>query len=263
MTDGARHWAIGDVHGHAKTLAALWPRLDFDLTGDRLWLVGDLVNRGPDSLGALRWARSMASTLGDRFACVLGNHDLHLLAAAAGRREPGEDLRPILDAPDAADLLEWLRFRPLAVREGGRLLVHAGLWPTWSVDETLMWARRLEGLLRGGSTDLLTGGKALLGKGEIGEALYALTTLRLLRTDGRPSTFKGPPDDAPPGDVPWFEAPHRRWRGLEVVCGHWAALGVHRRAGVVCALDSGVAWGGPLTAIRLDDGELVQQEPVG
>ncbi|MEO1369094.1 MAG: metallophosphoesterase, partial [Acidobacteriota bacterium] len=110
MTRPPALWAIGDVHGHLQTLEALVGRLErdfgLDLDRDRLWLVGDLVNRGPDSPGVLRWARSMSRSLGDRFACVLGNHDLHLLAAAAGLREPDDDLRPVLDAPDVAELLE-------------------------------------------------------------------------------------------------------------------------------------------------------------
>ncbi|MEM8997348.1 MAG: metallophosphoesterase, partial [Acidobacteriota bacterium] len=122
MSPAPALWAIGDVHGHLPTLEALVGRLErdfgLDLARDRLWLVGDLVNRGPDSLGVLRWARSTSRALGERFACVLGNHDLHLLAAAAGLREPAGDLRPVLDAPDAAELLDWLRHRPLAVRDG-------------------------------------------------------------------------------------------------------------------------------------------------
>ncbi|MEO1086118.1 MAG: bis(5'-nucleosyl)-tetraphosphatase (symmetrical), partial [Acidobacteriota bacterium] len=222
-----------------------------------------LVNRGPDSLGVLRWAHRTADALGDRFACVLGNHDLHLLAAAAGLRKPSDELRPVLDAPDAAELLEWLRHRPLAVRGDRRLLVHAGLWPSWSVDAALDWARQLEAGIRAGDPALLAGAKSLYRQGELGRALYAFTALRLLRPDGSPSTFKGPPDEAPAGDVPWFDAESRHSRDVEVVCGHWAALGVRRLPGQLQVLDSGVAWGGPLSAVRLGDGVLVQQAPVG
>ncbi|MEM8995414.1 MAG: diadenosine tetraphosphatase, partial [Acidobacteriota bacterium] len=151
----------------------------------------------------------------------------------------------------------------LAVRDGDRLLVHAGLWPHWTVGRALDRARRLEARLRTGDTDLLAGAKALYRRGGLGRALYAFTALRLLRPDGSPSSFKGPPGEAPAGDLPWFDAESRKSRDVEVVCGHWAALGAYRRPGQLQALDSGVAWGGPLSAVRLDDGALVQQAPVG
>ena len=264
MPEGDRRcvtWAIGDVHGRKRTLDALLERLRPDMDRDRLWLVGDLVNRGPDSAGVLRWARRTAGELGDRFACVLGNHDLHLLAAAAGLRAPDEDLHGVLDAPDAPQLLAWLRRRPLVHRHGTPLLVHAAVWPRWHAAAAETWARRVEHCLAT-SNALLIGAKEARAQpgelGQLGDALYAFTVLRMLESDGEPCGHKGPPEQAPAGCTPWFDVPARRSTGVHVVCGHWAALGLRLEDGV-SALDSGAAWDGPLSAVRLEDRCVVQQ----
>lgn len=280
----ARTWVIGDIHGWKDVLDRLLHRLEregLDYDRDRLWLVGDLVNRGPDSLGVLRWARDLEARMGDRFVTVLGNHDLHLLAAAAGRREPTDDLWPVLEADDADDLLAWLRRRPFAHRdkigvegEGDGdakaapvllapvLLVHAGLWPAWSGEDAIAWARKTETFLQGRRGDALLPGDPPTHEeppdAELVHALEAFVSLRTLDARAAPCRHKGPPEDAPPGCWPWFDASPRAWRDHRVIFGHWAALGRHRDrrpdgTGVE-GLDSGVAWGGELTALRLDDG---------
>ena len=154
-------WAVGDVHGRLKTLEALVARLDFDPSLDRLWMVGDLVHRGSESLGVLRWARRASKRWGDRFACVLGNHDLGLLAAAAGLREPNPEVRDVLEAPDRDKLIRWLRRRPLVVHSRRLLLVHAGLWPHWSAKDAEAWAHHVHQRLQS-DDDLLS--EAVKGK---------------------------------------------------------------------------------------------------
>lgn len=259
-------WAIGDIHGRKKTLEALLARLELDPARDRLWLVGDLVNRGPDSLGVLRWARQSSERLGARFANVLGNHDLQLLAMWRGLRPTNEFLRPVLEAPDRDELLDWLRRRPLLVRDGGHVLVHAGLWPQWSAGDAEAWARRVERRLR--QSDELLERSALrrhkvractAEEGDLASALYAFTVLRMLQPDGGPSGHKGPPEDAPAGHISWFDQPCRKSRDVHVVCGHWAALGRRLLDGVT-ALDSGAAWDRPLSACRLEGRHVVQQQ---
>ncbi|MEM8931395.1 MAG: symmetrical bis(5'-nucleosyl)-tetraphosphatase [Acidobacteriota bacterium] len=270
-------WVIGDVHGWKPVLDRLLDRMageGFDVDRDHLWMVGDLVHRGPDSLGVLRWAKAMDERMSKRFVAVLGNHDLHLLATATGRRKQSADLMSILDADDADALLAWLRRRPLAHRAtvAGQdvLLIHAGLWPEWNAGDAIDWARRAEAALRGPQGDAL-----LPGRGPVDEepadpdlvrAMEAFTLLRTLDARSAPCRDKGPPDQAPPGCWPWFDASPRRWRDHRVLFGHWAALGRHRGTTSdgrgVEGLDSGCAWGGALTALRLDDGvEIAEPNP--
>ncbi len=264
-------YAIGDVHGCSATLRALLDGLPFRPERDRLWMVGDLVNRGPDSLGVLRWARRTSETLGDRFAAVLGNHDLHLLGLASGvvPAKRRDTLEPVLRAPDRDELLDWLASRPLLQRTDDAVLVHGGLPPCWELDEAEELARDAEAGL--GSPER----RRLLASFEKPPArwrddleplerrsfvLAALTLIRMVSADGSPCLgFTGPPDQAPRGCKPWYDAPGRTSTGATVVCGHWAALGLHLAPGVV-ALDSGCVWGGPLTAVRLEDGEVFQVE---
>lgn len=262
-------YAIGDIHGCWKTLVSLLDDLPYDWRCDQLWLVGDLVNRGPDSLSVLRWARDLAERAAGRLQVVLGNHDLHLLGVWHGCRasRPDDQLQQVLEAPDCDEILVWLRSRPVAVRAplgdaGQFLLVHAGLSPLWQPDEVDFRARRLERALSG--PDLLT----LLSKprandqpesealAETWRDLEAFTRIRMCDETGRPRRFTGPPEEAPPGLIPWFEHPLRRKPSKEtVVFGHWAALGARTGSGWR-SLDSGVAWGGDLTAVRLEDGRL-------
>lgn len=259
-------WVIGDVHGCLETLEALLRRLEIDPRRDRVAFVGDLVNRGPSSLGVLRRVRGLAEQMDERFACVLGNHDLHLLGQALGEpARDGDTFDEVLSAPDAASLVSWLRARPLAALVGNALVVHAALDPDWSVAEALSRAAELGALLGGPEArQLLARGKAdalpaVLRRAR--EQLSWFTRVRTCREDGRPCEgFSGAPEQAPAGCLPWYELPHRGTGDVVVAFGHWAALG--RRVlhdGRVVALDSGCAWGGELSAYRLEDGTVVAE----
>jgi bis(5'-nucleosyl)-tetraphosphatase (symmetrical) len=262
-------YAIGDVHGWFGTLERLLGQIRFDPRQDRLWLVGDLVNRGPRSLEVLRWAVAHDS----RILVVLGNHDLHLLARAAGVGEVKrrDALEEVLAAPDRDDLLSWLVRRPLLVREGPFVMVHAGLLPAWNAGEAEALARETEEALQGPEGPKLLAAlekkeverwkKGIAGRDRVRVALVGFTRLRTLTADGRTCPeFSGPPEQAPRGCRPWYEL----WQpeaGETVLFGHWAALGFRRLPAAVC-LDSGCAWGQSLTALRLDDGAIFQ-EPSG
>ncbi len=264
-------YAIGDVHGCAATLRALLDGLPFRPDRDRLWLVGDLVNRGPDSLGVLRWARRASEELGDRFFAVLGNHDLHLLGLAAGivPAKRRDTLEPVLRAPDRDELLAWLASRPLLHRDGDTVLVHGGLPPRWGLAEAERLAREAEGALASPERRRLLAAfdrpptrwcEDLPPLDRRAFVLAALTLIRMVGADGSPCLgFSGAPDRAPRGCVPWYRVPERASAGATVVCGHWAALGLHLAPGVV-ALDTGCVWGGQLTAVRLEDAEVFQVE---
>jgi bis(5'-nucleosyl)-tetraphosphatase (symmetrical) len=256
-------WAIGDVHGCYRTLRKLLKKIGFAKSEDRLWFTGDLVNRGPRSLEVLEWAADHDW----RIESVLGNHDLHLLALAFGVTEerPRDTLRPILKSSRQVPLLDWLRRRPLAVGNPARLMVHAGVLPSWTVEEALSIAARLEARLRSPDASQLLAAvrrKGIKADEESSEvrALRVFALIRTVRADGEICRdFAGRPEDSPKGCLPWFEVPDRRSAGTEIVFGHWAAAGFRRGADIL-ALDSGCAWGGQLTAVRLDDGERVQVE---
>ena len=259
-------YVIGDIHACFKTLQRLIETIRFDCLKDRLWLVGDLVNRGPGSLEVLRWVKG----IGERAICVLGNHDLHLLAAARGVM-PGRTARtfhPLLSAPDCEDLLDWLQHRPLIHIEESNCLVHAGLVPQWSLEEAGRLSREVESTLSGsqasdllryaGRRQALQGYNRLAGLDRLAGILQVMTQIRTCTLSGQLCLeFSGPPDQAPAGCLPWYDIPNRRSNSAQVFFGHWAALGVLRRPGVT-ALDAGCAWGGPLAAIRLEDGVLYQ-----
>lgn len=257
-------WAIGDIHGCFDTLEALWPRLGFDRDADRLWLVGDLVNRGPKSLEVLRWAKRLGEQLGERLAVVLGNHDLHLLALDRGVNPPKrlDTLDAVLAAPDRAELVAWLRRQSFLVRRGEFVLVHAGLLPDWGLERAEALADRLEELLGSPEEEDLLARHAdpddPAPPAELRRARAAFTLLRACSTDGVPCHFSGAPEDAPSGCHPWY----RLWRpaahGVTVVCGHWAAQGLRLEPDMM-ALDSACVWGGKLTAIRLEDRRVVEQ----
>lgn len=259
-------YAIGDIHGCFDSLRRLLRHIRYDRRQDRLWLVGDLVNRGPRSLDVLRWAAGEE----DRIVTVLGNHDLHLLGLAWGvsvskRRDSLDDL---LTASDRDDLLAWLRRRPLLHRQDGWILVHAGLYPAWSLDKSERLAREVEAWLRGdraaelvASVEKKTAERwkgGLAGLERVRTALAGFARLRTIDEDGRMcAEFSGPPREAPKGCVPWFAVPGRRSAEGRIVFGHWAALGLWRQGGIF-ALDTGCVWGRELTALRLDDGEVFQ-----
>jgi bis(5'-nucleosyl)-tetraphosphatase (symmetrical) len=258
-------FAIGDLQGCHAEFMALLERLRFDAARDRLWLTGDLVNRGPNSLAVLREVKA----LGDAATVVLGNHDLHLLALAFApktvrKREP--ELRAVLDAPDAAELLEWLAARPLLHREPGVgwTLIHAGLPPQWTLAEAERCAREVEQAIRSDSAGLLESmygdepdrwSPALKGAARNRFTINCLTRLRFVDREGRLAlAFKGRIADAPAGTVPWFRHPGRATRADPLVFGHWSALGYLAEPGLRC-LDTGCVWGGALTALRLDGDE--------
>ena len=254
-------YAIGDVQGCYRELQLLLMSLQFDPARDRLWFAGDLVNRGPHSLEVLRFVRD----LGAAALTVLGNHDLHLLAAAAdpARVKARDTLHPILDAPDRDELLDWLRHRPLLHHDAelGYTLVHAGLPPQWDLPLAQACAREVEEALRGTHTDYFAHmygdeprrwSNDLAGWERLRFITNCLTRLRYCGGDGHLALgHKGAPGSQPAGLVPWFEAPRRRSRNLNILFGHWSTLGAYTAPGIF-ALDSGCLWGGQLTALRLD-----------
>ena len=256
-------YAIGDIQGCYDPFRNLLDELAFDPASDTLWLTGDLVNRGPKSLKTLRFVRS----LGDSVITVLGNHDLHLLALAAGKVRGGrrfETLRKILDAADCDELLDWLRHRPLAHYNESldTLLVHAGTHPAWGVKKTLARAAEVEAELREGKY------KALLGKmygnspnkwsGDLSGykrlrfIINCLTRMRMITNKGRMNfSHNGSPYRARKNLVPWFDYGGRASASARVVFGHWSALGLIVMPNLI-SLDSGCVWGRQLTAVRLD-----------
>lgn len=261
-------FAIGDLQGCAKEFDSLLDRIAFDADpNNHLWLVGDLVSRGPDSLACLR----RVYALRDRLTCVLGNHDLHLLAQAAGvSPKQRSDLQPILDARDAEDLLLWLRHRPLLHVDQPRnlALVHAGLPPEWTIDDALAEADAVHRVLRGPKYRTLLAGMygdgparwspQLRGLERQRFAINCFTRLRYCDRDGQLLLDqKMAPTDAPAGSTPWFAAPRRASRGMRVLFGHWSTLGqVAWPAHNVHGLDTGCVWGGALTALNIDSGSL-------
>jgi bis(5'-nucleosyl)-tetraphosphatase (symmetrical) len=257
-------YAIGDIQGCGAELDRLLERIHFDPAADRIWFVGDLVNRGPESLAVLRTVRR----LGDAAVTVLGNHDLHLLAVAlVGQSTKRRDtLDEILRAPDRDELLAWLRTRPMLHHDAtlGWTMVHAGFAPEWDLALAQACARELETALRDDQRyrklfEHMYGDRPaqwsadLKGWERLRFITNCFTRLRLCNADGALDlAFKGELDDAPKGLMPWFRVPGRRSRGLKIVCGHWSALGFHDGDGVL-AIDTGCVWGGKLCAVRLDE----------
>jgi bis(5'-nucleosyl)-tetraphosphatase (symmetrical) len=258
-------YAIGDIQGCLEPFRALLAKLRFSPERDELWLVGDLVNRGPDSLGVLRHVRQ----LGAAARTVLGNHDLHLLALHHDpRRKPrgGDTLDEVLAAPDREPLLDWLIERPLVIDDAPHrdLLLHAGVVPEWSRGETIANARAAEQALRADPPGFLArmyGNKPVRWKDAATAAdrhrftINVLTRLRFCRADGRIdlSMKDAPGKDQGPWQ-PWFAHANRQLTDRRIICGHWSTLGLVRRADLL-ALDTGCVWGGSLTAVNLDDPE--------
>jgi bis(5'-nucleosyl)-tetraphosphatase (symmetrical) len=260
-------YAIGDIQGCFTSLTALLNRIDFNPARDRLWLVGDLVNRGPDSLHTLRFVRD----LGAAAVTVLGNHDLYLLMVAYGTvRARGKDdtIQAVLDAPDRDALLGWLRTRPLMHLEDGFAMVHAGLLPGWTAIQARALAREVEGALSGPyHADLLHnmwGSEPAAWCDDLRDyerfrvIVNAMTRMRFCTPDGvMDFKVKGEVTRAPKGYVPWFEVPGRKSADTTVVFGHWSALGLRIEPNLL-ALDSGCLWGRELTAVRLEDRKVFQ-----
>lgn len=262
-------WAIGDVQGCDRELGQLLKALDFSPERDRIWFVGDLVNRGPDSLAVLRRVKA----LGGAANVTLGNHDLHLLAVAHGRASlrGGDTLDDVLRAADRDVLLDWLLHRPLMHQEPEfkLVLLHAGLPPEWDVATAAGCAREFEAALRrdpGGVFEGMYGDRpdrwdgGLAGSDRLRFIVNCFTRLRYLDAEGRLALrAKGSPRKAgSAGLTPWFAVKDARWRGTRVVFGHWSTLGLFRNEDVT-GLDSGCVWGGALSAVRLDapDGRFV------
>lgn len=257
-------YVIGDVQGCLSDLLEMMEVVAFDPARDRIWLTGDLVNRGEDSAGVLRWCMQHDAQV----SVVLGNHDLHLLAVAEGFVPPHrkDTLSEILSAPDRETLLGWLRRQPLLHREGDNLMVHAGLLPGWSLDLAEALAGELQQTLAGPhwraflaamyGNEPRAWNAAFKGQERLRLIANVLTRTRYLHADGGMDfKQKGPPALAPEELTPWFDFPGRASLGARVFFGHWSALGLLLRDDVV-ALDTGCLWGGGLTAFRIEDGRV-------
>ena len=258
-------YMIGDVQGCDSALQRLLDDISFSPSRDTLYFLGDLVNRGPDSAGVLR--RLMR--YGTSVQCVLGNHDLHLLAVAHGARKPHrkDTLNGILDAPDRVALLDWLRGQRMAILENLQgyevLMVHAGVLPAWTATKTIALAREIEAVLRspdlsdflhqmyGNTSDRWD--DALTGTERLRVVVNALTRLRYCTPEGRMEfDSSDAPSAAPAGYLPWFEVPGRQTANITVAFGHWSTLGWLERSDIL-SLDTGCVWGGCLSALRLEN----------
>ena len=262
------HYLIGDLQGCCDALDNLLAKIGFSPSRDHLHALGDLVNRGPASLQTLQRLRG----LGNAATCLLGNHDLHLLALSVGGRKPqrSDTLGDILASPDRAALLDWLRHCPLADTAHGWLLVHAGVVPQWDVAKTLTLAREVEGVLQSPTmadflrqmygNDPTRWDDSLTGARRWRMVLNVLTRLRYCTPDGTLDfDTKDSSGIAPPGHQAWFDIPGRLTAGTPIAFGHWSTLGLQMRPDLL-ALDTGCVWGGALTAVRVDGGrrELIQ-----
>jgi bis(5'-nucleosyl)-tetraphosphatase (symmetrical) len=260
-------YAIGDIQGCQDSFLHLLDGCRFDPAKDRLWLVGDLVNRGPNSLATLRFVKS----LGDAAITVLGNHDLYLLMVAEGvekRRGKDDTLDDILDAPDREELLDWLRRQRLCHVEQGFCLVHAGLLPQWSVPQARALAAEVEALLQGDAyretlkhmwgSEPAQWSDDLTGWDRMRVVVNAMTRMRFCSPAGLMEfKTKGEVKNAPKGFLPWFDVSGRRSADHVLVTGHWSALGLKIKPELL-ALDSGCLWGGHLSAVRLEDRQVFQ-----
>jgi bis(5'-nucleosyl)-tetraphosphatase (symmetrical) len=255
-------YAVGDVQGCYDELRALLARVGFNGARDRLWFVGDLVNRGPKSLEVLRFVKE----LGDRAVVVLGNHDLHLVTQHEGfeRRRKDDTFTDVLGAPDARELVDWVRTRPLMHAEGNWAMVHAGLLPQWTVQKSLLLAKEVEAALRAPDyRDFLAnmyGSKPECWEDRLGGwdrlrvIINAMTRMRFCTALGE-MEFRSDGVTPPAGFGPWHET--RQGREPSIVCGHWSSRGL-QLSERIAALDTGCVWGGPLSALRLEDRWLAQ-----
>ena len=260
-------YAIGDLQGCFDELQQLLEKISFQKSKDRLWFVGDLVNRGPKSLDVLRFVRS----LGERAVAVLGNHDLHLITQHEGfeRARKDDTIQDVLAAPDAAELVKWLRLRPMMHAEGGYAMVHAGLLPQWTVRKALALAREVEAALAAktyrdflanmyGSTPD-TWSDSLEGWDRLRAIVNTMTRMRFCTPEGR-MDFRAKGKKAPTGFRAWFEL--RSGEKEKLVCGHWSALGL-KVSEQVAMLDAGCVWRGSLVAMRLEDRKIFKLKCAG
>ena len=262
-------YAIGDIQGCFDEFSRLLDYIGFSPSRDRLWLVGDLVNRGPASLQVLRFVKG----LGERAVVVLGNHDLHLVMQAEGFGKVSHEdtLAEVLASPDRDELVAWLRTRPLFHVEDEYAMVHAGLLPQWSVAMADELSREAGIALVGPDyrnflanmwgSEPTSWHDGLTGWDRLRIVVNAMTRMRFCTADGvmefRAPGAKGPPDRGPAGCMPWFQVPGRHSADHVLICGHWSALGFRREKNLL-ALDSGCLWGGSLTAVRLEDQRIFQ-----
>ncbi len=263
-------YAIGDIQGCYDPFRRLLDKLKFDPAGDRVWLTGDLVNRGPKSLKTLRFVKS----LGNSAITVLGNHDLHLIALAHDVTYSGskfDSLWKVLAADDCDELLDWLRKRPLAhySKKLSTLMVHAGVPPRWGVEKTLKRAAEVERKLRGNNyvnfIEKMYGNSPnrwhskLRGHERLRVIINSLTRMRMVHRNGKLDFLHtGPPESAGKGLKPWFEVENAAWQGTRIVFGHWSALGLIVSDELI-SLDTGCVWGRQLTAVRLNKTPKVTQ----
>lgn len=263
-------YAVGDLQGCLEPLKCLLDQVKFDPAKDKLWLVGDLVNRGPASLETLRFLYSIRDSL----VCVLGNHDLHLIAVAynAERLKKNDTLREIIEAPDSAQLIEWLRQQRIVYHDAERdiTLVHAGIPPQWSIEKSLQRAAEVEAVLRDDDQlplflDGMYGNepakwdKKLHGIERLRVITNYFTRMRFCTPDGKLDLkSKEGLDTAPPGYAPWFSYPQRKAAGAKIIFGHWAALEGQCDVPGLFALDTGCVWGGRMTLLDIDTQARIQ-----
>lgn len=261
-------YLVGDLQGCCDAFDRLLAAIGFSPSRDHVFVLGDLVNRGPASLATLQRLRG----LGNAATCLLGNHDLHLLAVAHGVRRPhrSDTFGDILASPERDGWLDWLRQRRLAVHAHGWLMVHAGVVPPWDRDQALALAAEFEAHLRGDDIEpflrVMYGNEparwseSLAGHDRLRFVVNVMTRIRFVAADGTLDfATKDGAAAAPPGLYPWFDAPGRRTQGVPIAFGHWSTLGLVDRPDLL-ALDTGCVWGGRLTAVRVDGGrrEIVQ-----
>ena len=259
-------YAIGDIQGCLDQLLALLEKINFNSDHDQLWFTGDLVNRGPQSLEALRFVKN----LGDNAITVLGNHDLHLLAVSEGHTKyhrPKDTLTQVLEAPDCDELLHWLRHRPLLHHDEktGFTLIHAGLPPQWNLAKAQFCAQEVEAALQSDAwssyLEKMYGNEpdkwsdTLTGWDRLRFITNCFTRIRFCNTDGQLLLdVKGSPGTQPKGFVPWFDVPDRASSDMKIIFGHWSTLGTCDVKGIY-PIDTGCLWGGKLTALRIDTSE--------
>jgi bis(5'-nucleosyl)-tetraphosphatase (symmetrical) len=259
-------YAIGDIQGCFHSFQALLKKIHFDPSQDKLWFVGDLVNRGPGSLPMLRWMFDHQ----DALVTVLGNHDLHTLVVAEGfvSAHRSDTIGPLLDAPDAPQLLSWLRHQPLVHAEHDYLLVHAGLLPEWTAKDALTLSKEVEAALQGEHyrefLKHMYGNQPagwhqdLTGWDRLRVITNAMTRMRICSHHHEMEfKFKGEVANIPAGYLPWFQLAHRASANTRIIFGHWSALGLYQGDNVY-ALDTGCLWGGSLSAMRLEDQAIFQ-----
>ncbi len=254
-------YAIGDIQGCYLTFQKLLGKISFHSPSDQLWLVGDLVNRGPRSLEMLRWCVQNQNSL----KVVLGNHDIHLLCRSQNisPEKSLDTLEAILQAPDRKELIYWLKKQAFVHNEGNYIMVHAGLLPYYTLAQLLQWNQEGQARLQGKAwKEFLQEFRYSKNPDALITTLQVITQLRMCTANGDPSfQFKGPLDKAPSDLIPWFRLAHRETHSYIVIFGHWASLGLVNEENIM-ALDTGCVWGRKLTAIRLEDRALFQQEMI-